>query len=467
MIHPETDADALLQQPETAAGPQLPMSIEELAARVASRIAPRPGERREILGEVFLECARLEREEPAALARAARRGDLVEWCTQQVGKSLAEQRSETFRGGWAGTYIGADGREIEGELASAPLSGEDLQLSQRAFARAVSMAEAKEDRTLLRNLAWYKARLDHKTYEAIAQSEGRVPATIRTGVARARKFVLKVVHELRHAQPAPLNGQSPEELEPLRELWVAQELAALRRELDRTEPEFGLDPHWLNLKALLLGDGGAREEAQRLYERALVFADAPSVRGRVLNNLGNLADDRGSPEEASGYWLRAHQLLPRAPAPLLNLLAAASERTDYASAQHYTALLGELLSSGHLRPDERSYAIRRLSEHPKLGWLRETEVWRLGPARWIRSESSPRSSLLARTVALCGALLLFVLVPLSSAPGAALEPSGSTAESVLRTGAEQSEGRGKTRGGDSMGSPARRFQGIDVAALAY
>jgi tetratricopeptide (TPR) repeat protein len=350
-----------------------------------------------------------------------------------------------------------------GELASAPLAADDLQLGQRAFARAVSLAEAKEDRTLLRNLAWYKARLEHKTYEAIAQSEGRVPATIRTGVARARKFVLKVVHELRHAQPAPLNGQGPEELEPLRELWVAQELAALRRELDRTEPEFGLDPHWLNLKALLLDSSDEREEAQRVYERALVFADAPSVRGRVLNNLGNLADDRGSPEEASGYWLRAHQLLPRAPAPLLNLLAAASQRCDYASAQHYTAVLGELLSSGHLRPDERSYAIRRLGEHPKLAWLRETEVWRLGPARWLRSESSPRSSLRARTVALCGALLLSIFVPLSSAPGAALDPAATAEESVLRTGTEQSEGRGKTRGGDSMGSPSRRFERVTIA----
>ena len=464
-LHPENDADALIH-PEAAGRPQLPLSMEELAGQVAHQITAHPAERREILGEVFLECARLEREESAELNRAARRGKLVGWCTEQVRKRLGAQRSETFRGGWAGTYIGVDGREIEGEVVTAPLSAEDLQLSQRAFARAVSIAEEKKDRTLLRNLAWYKARLEHKTYEAIAQSEGRVPATIRTGVARARKFVLKVVHELRHAQPAPLDGQGPEELEPLRELWVAQELAALRRELDRTEAEFGLDPHWLNLKALVLADEGEQEQAQSVYQRALIFADAPSVRGRILNNLGNLADDLGSPDEASAYWLRAHQLLPRAPAPLLNLLGAASERCDYASAQHYTAVLGELLSSGHLRADERSYTIRRLSEQPKLAWLRETEVWRLGPARWIRSESSPRSSLLARTVALCGALLLSVLIPLSSAPGAELDPSVKTAEeSVLRTGVGQSEGRGKTRGGDSMGTPTRRFE--RVAPLAY
>jgi tetratricopeptide (TPR) repeat protein len=461
MAFHETEADVHVQ-PEVAGRSQLSMSIEELAGQVARRIAPSPAQRREVLGEVFLECARLEREEAAALSRAARRGELVDWCTQQVRKSMEPQRPETFRGGWAGTYIGADGREVEGELASAPVAADDIQLSQRAFARAVSMAEAKEDRTLLRNLAWYKARLEHKTYEAIAQSEGRVPATIRTGVARARKFVLKVVHELRHAQPAPLNGQGPEELEPLRELWVAQELAALRRELERTEPEFGLDPHWLNLKALLLDGSGERAEAQRVYERALIFADAPSVRGRILNNLGNLADDLGSPEDASGYWLRAHQLLPRAPAPLLNLLAAASERCDYASAQHYTAVLGELLSSGHLRDDERGYAIRRLGEHPKLRWLRETEVWRLGPARWIRSEPAPRSSLLARTVALCGMLLLSVLVPVSSVPGAALDPVATTEESVLRTCSDK-EGRGKTRGGDSMGSP-RRFESIALAS---
>ena len=455
----EADLALRTQTRERVAGREpgpLPVAIpiDELASRIAAALAPSPQERRELLGEIFLECVRLEREQPAELAQAAARGQLFEWCAAQVREALRSERSESFRGGWAGTYVGADGREIDDGLTAAPVAGEDLQLSQQAFARAVSMAEAKHDRTLLRNLAWYKARLEHKTYEAIAQSEGRVPATIRTGVARARKFVLKVVHELRHAQPAPLNGQGPEELEPLRELWVAQELVALRRELDRTEGEFGLDPQWLNLKGLLLADGGDQGSAQQLYERALVFADAPAVRGRILNNLGNLADDRDAPEDARGYWLRAHQLVPRAPAPLLNLLASASQRCDYASAQHYTAVLGELLSSGHLRVDERSYAVRRLSENPKLAWLRETEVWRLGPARWIRSEAAPKASLLARTVAICGALLLSVLVPLSSTPAAPLAQSEES--SMLRSPSERSEGGGKTRGGDSMGGPVRR-----------
>ena len=53
---------------------------------------------------------------------------------------------------------------------------------------------------------------------------------MRTGVARAQKFLLRIVHELQHAQPAPLNGEAPRELEPLRRLWYEQDLESLARE---------------------------------------------------------------------------------------------------------------------------------------------------------------------------------------------------------------------------------------------
>jgi hypothetical protein len=159
-----------------------------------------------------------------------------------------------------------------------------------------------------------------------------------------------------------------------------------------------------------------------------VFADAPSVRGRILNNLGNLAEDEGRLEEARHYWLRAHQLLPHAPTPVLNLLAAASVERSYASAQHYITMLGDLLRSAKLSPEERMYVRRRLGENPKFDWLRATDAWRAGPARWVR-------------VAI--GLLLAFLIGLQLAD-----------ESLLGSGAsalDRSEAEVQIVAGDSMG----------------
>lgn len=450
---------AILDSAGTECRPSPVDRVGDLSRQVAERLCPHPGQRREILGDVFLACEQLVREAPAEVEAAARRGRLVDWALARVRGNLHEERSESFRGGWAGLYVRNDAREVESDDADArddeslddeapALGRQAIELSQQALRRAISLAEAEQNQTLLRNLEWYRARLEHKTYDAIARSEGRVPATVRTGVARARKFVLSVVHALRNAQPAPLSGEGPSEIEPLRKLWAAQDLVELEAGLARTEADYGDDPHWLNLKALLVADRGQHTSASELYERALVFADAPAVRGRILNNLGNLADDMARIEEARGYWLRAHQLLPRAPAPLVNLLACASQRHDYASSQHYTALLGDLLSSGHLGDDERSYVCRRLREHPKLGWLKETEAWRQGPARWLRTEL-PATPALGRIAAACGALLLAVFLtwPGSSAAWAS-DPD------VPGTHVEREEKGGK-RGGDSMGGPRR------------
>ena len=342
-----------------------------------------PERRSEHMGEAFLACEQAVRECPGEYRAALRSGRLQEFLLPAVRDSLKPESHNGTRGGWMGLFIGPDGRGIRAEESSG-VDLEALETSRQALRRAISLAESEGNETLLRNLRWYSERLEHRSYEAIAQREGRPKATIRTGVARARKFLLRVVHDLQQAQPAPLDGEAPSELAPLRRLWADQDVERLRIELERTRERFSDDPHWLNLAGLVAQDGGDREAARRIYERALVVADAPSVRGRVLNNLGNLAEDEARCGEARQYWLRAHQLLPRAPAPILNLLAAASVERSYASAQHFITTLGELLRAGKLSSEERMYVHRRLGENPKFNWLRATDAWRAGPARWVR-----------------------------------------------------------------------------------
>ena len=452
-------------------GPEIRGAENELASAaeaVTAQLVRDPGQRAERLGEIFLACEEVARQQPAAFRTALGAGQVASFLVPEVRQRLNGERGQTFRGGWLGTYIDPNGRAIESEEPDTT-DTEALDLSARALQRALSIAETEENQTLLRNLRWYQARLAHKSYDAIARAEGKVAATVRTGVARARKFVLRVVHELQHAQPAPLSGEAPPELEPLRQLWFAQDIATLAQELERAREGNEDNPHWLNLAGLVAADRGQRGEAARFYERALVAADAPSVRGRVLNNLGNLFDDHDCAEEARQYWLRAHQLVPEAPAPLLNLLGSASQAKDYASAQHYIAELANLLNSGRLHDGERIYVSRRLAENPKLTWLRDTDAWSAGPARWIRAQRNPSRARRSAAAGVALGLLLGLLTLLwpgdvwaranQAGPPAAVPAVGGVPVAWV----EAKSGRGG-RGGDSMGSPKGGFAPLPVFA---
>jgi tetratricopeptide (TPR) repeat protein len=432
--------------------------LTEVSEEVARQLIPGERARRERLGEIFLACVEIAREESDGFAAAEGGNDLLGFLLPRVQARLTdEDAGPRFRGGWMGTYVGPDARDIEPD-APATTDPEYAGLGQRALFRARSSAHSDGNETMLRYLGWYEQRLAHKSYAAIARREGKPAGTIRTGVARARKHVLRMVHELQHAQPAPLSGDAPPEIEPLRELWLRQDLDALEAGLEQTAERFAGDPHWLNLSALLRADRGEHDRALALYERALIFADAPSVRARVLNNLGNLCEDRSRAEDAHHYWLRAHQLLPDAPAPLMNLLVSAALAKDYASAQLYLSQLGERLSANRYSANDRDYVLRRLRENPKLAWLRETEAWRLGPARWLRSSRRGRGITLSVIVALA------LILPLA----ASAETRSQSAAPVDVAALEVSPAAERSRGGDSMGSPRGGRKGrstIDVPPL--
>jgi tetratricopeptide (TPR) repeat protein len=418
----------------------------------------------EHVGEAYLACERAARARPREFRAALEAGRAEAFLTPAVQESLRGERSEEFRGGWMGVFLGPDGRPVETGAAEEGIGADRIALetSHRALRKAFSRAAAEDNRTMARNLNWYCERLASKTYEAIADAAGKPPATIRTGVARAKKLVLRIVHELENAQPAPLNGQAPEALEGARRLWAEQDLDALDRELERTRPEFADDPHWLNLAALLAADRKQRERAHDLYERALVFADAPSVRGRVLNNLGNLLDDEAQSDAAELCWQRASQLVPAAPAPLLNLLALASTRRNYASAQHYISRIADLLNAAKLTDEERAYLCRRLRAHPRLSWLRQTEAWRLGPARWIRAEQAERRGPRTTATAVIVALLLGAAIAVGSSflgsPAARSTASESQVEQLqLWAGGDS---MGKSTGTPNSGRPSGKRRGV-------
>jgi hypothetical protein len=188
-----------------------------------------PDRRAEHIGEAFLACEEAVRECPGEYEAALRSGRLREFLLPTVRDSVKREHRNGTRGGWMGLFIGPDGRATPSDAWSG-VDATALETSRQALHRAFSIAESEGNETLLRNLRWYSQRLEHRSYAAIAAEEGRPSATIRTGVARARKFILRVVHELQEAQPAPLDGEAPARIAPLRQLWADQEIERLRVE---------------------------------------------------------------------------------------------------------------------------------------------------------------------------------------------------------------------------------------------
>ena len=141
------------------------------AQAIAMRLVADPDRRAEQLGEIFLACEQVAHEHPEEFRRALRTGALDTFLLPSVRASLRREHPQSFSGGWLGTYIGADARDIEaGQDALDTTNSEALEFSAQAFSRALSIARAEGNETLLRNLRWYRERLSHKSYAAIARA---------------------------------------------------------------------------------------------------------------------------------------------------------------------------------------------------------------------------------------------------------------------------------------------------------
>ena len=154
-----------------------PEILAQAAQAIAARLVRgRPAS--EQLGEIFLACERAARDSTREYRSAVERGALEEFLLPRVRESLSRESGPHFTGGWLGTYIGADGRPLDGDGTpeSDTTDREALEISAQALARAESQARAAKNQTMLRNLQWYRERLAHKSYDAIASAEERVPA---------------------------------------------------------------------------------------------------------------------------------------------------------------------------------------------------------------------------------------------------------------------------------------------------
>jgi tetratricopeptide (TPR) repeat protein len=343
--------------------------------QVAQRLAL-PGE---ILGAAFERCETAIADDPDGYQRAHREGALANFFQRACGEARRGARRDEQRhvltdpsgeglGGGEGYAVGADFSEDRREVA------------REAWRLAHSTATGK----MTDYLAWFERQRHGETSQAIAESLEVPSATVRTGLRRAKQRIVELINQLRNTQTGRRGSDLDPDLEPVVAVYKRGDLVAMRTALLALEAGHREDPHWCLLMAWYFKAREEAESAERWLKQALVHADEPRVRAKILNTLGNVLDARGQPEAARKAWLRAHELDPKAPVPLLNLLANASERHDLADCQYYLQALGDLRARHQLDADEDGFVLRRLAENPELAWVRRTDPWRRGPLRWLK-----------------------------------------------------------------------------------
>lgn len=344
----------------------------------------------ETMGAAYELCSRAIASQADAYRRAADQGQLVGFFAGVAARAQKtvdrEVRSQVLTDA-TGEGMGAAEGYMDGQVGRS----EKTELVREAWRLAHSQAKGR----MVDYLAWYERRQRGETASGIAESLDMPAATVRTGIRRAKHKILELTNKLRYRRFARKPGQLPEALEPVVELYKKRDLIGMQAALDELAERFAECPHWNLLQGWLHKADESYEDAEFWMREALVFADVPSVRAKVLNSLGNVYDEMGEPERGRTCWRRAHRLDEDAPVPLLNLLANASERQDLADCQYYITQLSTLRGKGSLSEGEQTFVTSRLEDNPEFEWVRRTSPWRRGPARWIKQAARGAATALA------------------------------------------------------------------------
>jgi tetratricopeptide (TPR) repeat protein len=424
--------------------------------------------RGELMGTLWQRCVEEVRANPAPYLEAAAEADgalrtrLSEFVRTALPSAADSASGSTLRSGSVGTFIDAQLRDI---APSDPEREEGAALREHPLiSDAIALATAAGNETLLRNLRWMILRDEGRSYEAIAKRGDCPTASVRTGVRRARQAVRRVAQQRRRAATAPHQGRCPSELEAARDAWKANQLDEMARALQRAHPALGDHPYFWFLTGLWADDSGEREEAIRCFERVLLCDDDTSLRAKVLNCLGSVADDAGDLTLAHLYWSRAARVDPQHTPAHVNLLKSACDRKDALDLHVCIDRIGELLASRTQRPEDKEYLVTRLREHPDFEWARSFESWQRGPARWIARHDSRRRSTPTTPLRVLGALglagaLLLLSATLTFTP--AHDPAEAAAPAHIEAvpGTPSIELASGDRGGHSGGRRDRRLHG--------
>jgi tetratricopeptide (TPR) repeat protein len=220
----------------------------------------------------------------------------------------------------------------------------------------------------------------------LAVAAGIEAVTIRGGRKRAVDFLLEVAHRMRH--PAlRIDAELPEPLARIAALLGDGDTDHAARLLEQARSDFDADPRWWNLMGVRAWRDSEWDAAIDCYREALVLADEPRLRTKILNNWGTIELSKDRYEAAQALFLRATRITQDGVPLWLNLLSVASLRHDVHDCRFYATRLVKVLRRKERSDAERRYASQRLRENPNYAWVRKTSAWQT-IARWLRSSQA-------------------------------------------------------------------------------
>ena len=158
---------------------------------------------------------------------------------------------------------------IDGSSKDPYIRGDEGKLEESSTAFAVAMSVATGQ--MRDYLTWYEDYRNGEAASSIGDRVGRKESSVRSGMNRAKTFVLRHLMERRANLVCP-SSTLPLVLKPVFDAFQEEDFEAARSILEESRSSLdGVDPYFSNLEGMILIQEGSTEDAIKAFERGLLI----------------------------------------------------------------------------------------------------------------------------------------------------------------------------------------------------
>ncbi|TNE52572.1 MAG: hypothetical protein EP343_00125 [Deltaproteobacteria bacterium] len=246
-------------------------------------------------------------------------------------------------------------------------------------------------------------------YNELSEEFGIEPGTIRAGVHRVKKELIKLIHQIENHTFAPPHRDIPKDVLEARRLLEIGEFEEAQHKLNSMKETYQENPFFYKAQGDLASEQKLDHKAIGWYQKALAYADNPVLRSRICNNWAFTEDSLGNKKGAQRLWLRALRLDPDNYVPRFNLFCEDSLAQNMTGCKHHLDEFGKLLAAGKLSEEDQADFLASLRTEKELEWVRSIRSFRRTMGSWQTRYGSQ-----AETSAACYPIAVLVALALAS-----------------------------------------------------